>query len=451
MNRISAGWARFGAGVAAIATTALIGVPSVAYAADALPDLSISFDHEPVAEIDNGDMFLGTYVYNYGQAPATAVTLTFDLSKASDDVVASVPEGNEQCKLADKKVTCAIGQLDESQVLDVYPLVLASRAGAKIGPAGEISATIDGAEDDANPADDTVTFPVTVKASGADLAVYADDLNTAKTPVGPGGKLPLHGLVVNKGDSDATDATVTLNFPTYATVAEYYSDCDYQSYYPDAIQSGTYIYGPTQVVCPLPTLEPDSGLFLFDPVTGESVFNVIFGKNMPGPDENYAYLEAQVGGDAVAAKKAKKVTGKGGSFADALAKLQASASKAKRAAALDETDQDDNYAPFRFWSKKNTLDVRVSTKPISGTVGQTVNLPYEIVNDGPSDGGGPSVLITAPSGTVLLPSEWCWTDGSDVRETLAESKKLRCNFESEFPSVFSGYGKLARQRRHDLR
>jgi hypothetical protein len=404
-------------GVAGLAATALIGAPTVPHAADSLPDLSVPFDRDPVAEVDNSGAMVGVYGYNNGEAAASAVTLTLDLSKLSDAVVATVPEWNGQCELEDTTVTCAVGGLEPGQTGDIAPLILASRTGAAVGPAGEVSVTVDGAEDDANPADDTTTFPVTVIASGPDLVVAADDLNTEKNPVGPGDKVPFHGAIGNEGDTAATDATITLNLPTSTTVVERYSDCTYVDYFPNDI-GGEYVYGPGQVTCPLPvTLEPNEALLLFDPETGDSLFTLTFGRNLPGADQNFGSFEARLADEARAAKGAKRVAGNGPSFAAAVAKLkkktQASTSAlAKRKSALREIDESDNYASFSYWSKKNTLDVRVNAKAISGKVGQTVNLRYEIVNQGPSDGGGPSVLITAPSGTVLLPADWCWTDGT---------------------------------------
>ena len=443
MTRFSRVRAVLGTGVAVLAAAALMGAPTAALAADALPDLSLAFDHEPVAEIDNSGQTVGVYVNNYGEAPATGVTLTLDLSKLSGDVVATVPEWSEQCKLAGTTVTCVVGDLAAGQYADIAALALASRTGAAIGAAGEVTATVDGAEDDANPADDTTTFPVTIKASGPDLVVAANDLNTAKTPAGPGDVVPFLGAVGNEGDTAATDATITLGLATYATVAERYSDCTYTDYFPHD-QGAPYVYGPSEVTCPLPTLEPNEGLLLFDPQTGESVFNVTFGRNMPGPEENYGSLMAGLADEAVAAKGVKSVKGTGPSFAAALKKLQASKSAAAaRKSELKELDESDNYASFHWWSKPNKLDVRVTAKPVTGEVGQTANLTYSIVNDGPSDGGGPSAVITAPSGTVLLPDEWCYTDGTE-HEQRPESTKLRCNFESEFPSVASGNGTITR-------
>ncbi|WP_433303964.1 peptidase [Actinoplanes sp. CA-030573] len=445
MKRTFAAWARVGTGIAVVATSALLGAPTAAHAADPLPDLSVSFDRDPVAEIDNSGTTVGVYLYNNGEVPATAVTLTLDVSKLSEAVTAAVPESNDQCALEAATVTCRIGRIDPLVTQHLYALDLASRAGAPIGPAGEVTVSIDGAEDDANPGDDSTTFPVTVIASGPDLAVVADDLNTAGDPVGPGDEVPLLAAVGNEGDTAAVGATITLDLQTSATVVERYSDCTYESYYPHA-PGGDYVYGPGHVVCPLPALEPGEDLLLFDPSTGESVFTVTFGKNMPGPDENYGHLSAQLAGESRLAEGARKAAGAGSSFAAAVKRLgeKAKASKsvpAKAKATLGEIDESDNWAEFRWWSKPNQLDVRVSAQPVTGTVGQTADLKYEIVNQGPSDGGGPSVLITAPAGTVLLPAEWCWTDGTE-HEQKPESARLRCSFESEFPSVASGFGRI---------
>jgi LPXTG-motif cell wall-anchored protein len=288
---------RDGDGTAALA---LSGAPTVALAADPLPDLSTSFDRDPVAEVDNSGATVGLYIYNYGEAPATGVTVTFDLGKLGNAVTASIPEWTEGCKLGKAALTCTVGRLDAGQTRHVQPLTLASRQGAKPGDAGSVEVTVAGAEKDANPGDNSTSFPVTVIASGADLVASAADLNTKANRVGPGDTRPLYTAVTNEGD---------------------------------------------------------------------------------------------------------------------------------------------NYADFAFWSKKNTLDVAVTAPAVRGAVGETVDLTYEVVNKGPSDGGGPSVVITAPSGTVLLPAEWCYTDGTE-HASLPESAKLRCNFESEFPTVASGGGRI---------
>ncbi|MCZ7438552.1 peptidase [Micromonospora sp. WMMC241] len=444
MRSLTARWPRLAAGAALLATTALFAPSAPAHAADELPDLFVSFDRDPVAEIDNSGTTIGMYVYNYGQADATGVTVTLDLSKLSSDVVPSVSDWDDTCKLAGEKVTCTVGRLAAGQVDTIYPLSLASRTGATPGDAGSVSVTIAGAQDDANPGDDTTTFPVTIVASGPDLVAAADDLNDNAHPVGEGDRVPLRSGVLNEGDSPATDFTIRVDLPTGATFVERYSDCTYVNYYPKNVGL-PYVYGPSQVTCTVPlTLKPGEGLLLFDEETGASLFNITFGRNLPGPDENWASFSTALAGEAEAAKKVASTKGSGPSFAAAAEKLHAKAVRAglaKRAVVERELDESDNYADFQFWSKKNTLDVAVTAPPVKGAVGQTVELGYEVVNNGPSDGGGPGVIITAPSGTVLLPNEWCYTDGQPGK-TLPESAKLRCNFESEFPSVASGYGRI---------
>jgi hypothetical protein len=120
---------------------------------------------------------------------------------------------------------------------------------------------------------------------------------------------------------------------------------------------------------------------------------------------------------------------------------KAGLARQRAAIQAQELDESDNFANFAVWSKANKLDVAVSVPAVEGAVGDTVDLTYEIVNNGPSDGGGPGAVITAPSGTVLLPAEWCYTDGTD-NEQKPESAKLQCHFESFFPTTASGLGKI---------
>jgi LPXTG-motif cell wall-anchored protein len=363
----------------------------------------------------------------------------------SDDVVAGVPDWVEQCKLEGETITCAVGSLDPGQTVDVTALTLASRVGAKVGEAGEITAAADAAEDDAYPDNDSVTSPVTIIASGPDLIVAADDVTTAKDPVGAGDTRPFYAAVGNQGDSAATNATIALDLPTGATVVERYSDCKYTTYYPKATNSDGYIYGPGNIVCPLPTLEPGEGLLLFNPETGESAFHVLFGRNVSGPEKHSGSLQAALPEQTLAAKGVQRVAGDGPSFAAKLKELQqkpvASAKASpKQKTALREIDESNNFADFSFWSKKNTIDIRVTAQPVAGKVGQTVDLTFEVANLGPSDGGGPSVLITTPSGTVLVPGKWCQSVGSDL--THPGPSKWGCFYESEYPTVHSGAGTI---------
>ncbi|GAB3950469.1 peptidase [Micromonospora vulcania] len=444
MNRKQARWSRLATTAAVLATATVFSTPPAALAAEALPDLFVSFDREPVAEIDNSGTSIGTYVYNYGEAIATGVTVTLDLSKLSDSVTATVSDWDDTCKLADSKVTCTVGVLEAGQIETIYPLSLASKTGAKPGDAGSVTVTIDGAEDDMNPGNDTTSFPVTIVPSGPDLVAAVQNVNDENNRVGAGDTAPLYAGVGNEGDTAATNFTVRVSLPTGATFVERYSDCTYTDYYPNA-KGKPYVYGPSEVSCVVPlTLEPGDGLLLFDDETGESLFNLTFGRNLDGPAERWGLFDVALAGQERAAKNSHRAKGTGASFTDAVRELQAKGAKAdlkKQRAAQRELDESDNYADFAIWTKKNTLDISVTAPAVKGAVGQTVNLAYEIVNNGPSDGGGPSVLITAPTGTVLLPADWCYTDGTE-HEQLPESAKLRCNYESEFPSTASGWGRI---------
>ena len=439
--------ARVAAGVVVLAAAVLGGAPIAAYAADALPDLQVSFDRDPSAGINNSGDYFGVYVQNQGEAPASAVVLTIDLSKLSDDVVAGVPDWIDQCKLQAKTITCAVGSLDPGQTVDVTALTMASRVGAKIGAAGEITATADAAEDDAYPDNDSDTFPVIIIASGPDLVVAAEDVTTDKDPVGRGDTRPFHGAVANQGDTAAVGGTISLDLATGATVVERYSDCQYISWYPKASTTDGWVYGPGNITCPLPTLEPGDGLLLFNPETGESLFHLLFGRNLSGPEEHYGSLQASLPDETVVAKGVQRVAGNGPStFAAKLKELQQkpvapAKASAKQKAALREADDGNNFADFSFWSKKNTIDIAVTSPPITGRPGQTVDLKYEVDNLGPSDGGGPSVLITTPSGTTLVPGQWCVSIGSE--RSHPAPTQWRCFYESEYPTIHSGYGKIA--------
>ncbi|NMO55677.1 peptidase [Actinoplanes sp. TBRC 11911] len=425
---------RIGAGLAVLAAAALIGTPTVAYAAVPLPDLAVSFAPSAV-EVGADGATVSAHVSNGGAVAASAVTLTLDLRKLSDAVVASTSDS--RCTLKDEKVTCALGGIAAAGVVDVPALAL-ERNGDAVGPAGTVAASVDGAEEDATPANDTASLSVTTAASGAELVVGAEDINTSATPVGPGDTKPFHGLVFNQGDTAATGATMTLDLRGFGAVAERYTDCTYVDDFPHDT-GGEFVYGPDRVTCPLPELNPGAGLLFFNEKTGESAFNVQFGRNLPGPDSLSGAFSIQPGtGTSAAPQTLAKQPGP--TFAEALARLQpATTARAQRVAVTDDLK---STAAFQVWTKANTLDVRATAAPVSGTAGQTVTLTYDVVNQGPSDGGGPNVLITAPSGTVLLPAKGCWTDGTDhVRR--AESAKLRCTVDGRFPAVASGSGKVS--------
>ena len=224
-------------------------------------------------------------------------------------------------------------------------------------------------------------------------------------------------------------------------VVERYQECTYESHWRGTALPG-YVYNPSTVTCVLPgEIAPGDGVLLFDPETGESAFTVAFGKNLAGPDEVPGSFEVALASSAELAGAGKRSTGK--SLTAVVRGLNPK--PVRRAAALDglaEENDANNLAEFSVFTKANKLDLAVTTQPVTGAVGDTVELSFTLVNNGPSDGSGPSVLITAPAGTVLLPSEFCHTPGGDEGQQQPESPQLRCNYERLFPSGLAGLNKL---------
>ena len=231
------------------------------------------------------------------------------------------------------------------------------------------------------------------------LVVSVSDLNTPQSRVGGGDRRPIRAEIRNEGTEPVEVPNFSLSVGEGSTIAGGFGDCTFQDYWPDD-EGAPWAYGPSEVTCQVGrTLAPGESLPLVD-AAGKPAFTATFGRNLWGPYQFYGSL--WITGDD------------GGTIVS-----------------------DD----FNFWSRRNTLDVAVTVPPVRGNVGDTVDLTFRVVNHGPSDGGGPGALITAPSGTVLLPSEWCWTEGTP-HEQLPESRQVRCSFEGYFPTIHSGYGRV---------
>jgi hypothetical protein len=236
----------------------------------------------------------------------------------------------------------------------------------------------------------TVPTPAQADDPRPTIVVTAADLNTPGTRVGGGDSRPLRAEIRNEGDAPATGLTYTISLTDGTRLSGPAEGCTYTDYWPDD-EGDPWAYGPSEATCTVDSLAPGESLPL--------AFTVSFGRNMWGPDQFYGYISVPL---------------------------------------------DDDYlsADFSWWSKRNTHDVAVTVPTVRGSVGQTADLTFTVVNYGPSDGGGPDVLVTAPRGTALLPTEWCWTEGTP-HEQRPESRQVRCNFESFFPTVHSGYGRVS--------
>jgi len=430
---------RIGAGLAAVVTAAFAAVSTPSPAAAAALDLSVHFGID-VAEVDNGGTHINAWLYNYGDADASGVTVTFDFGDLRD-VDPEMPDYTDSCEEEGAVVTCNAGVLPAGGGGDVFiPFYLTSEQGAEPGPAGKVTTVIKGTAPDGSTQSNTVELPVTIVASGADLVALADDLNTPEKPVGPGDVLPIPSGIFNEGDSTAKGWFVRIQLTTGATFVEEYEDCTYDGIWPGEHPEG-YVYGPSQVLCTAPDVElpAGQGLLFADPETGESLFNATFGKNLRGPEQLDGMVEVGLIEDLAndrAARTARK--GKGTSFADAVAALQTTS----RSKALRELDTEDNVVWFNFWSKANSHDFSVTTTPVSGAIGETVKVPFTVVNNGPSDGAAGWTFV-APAGTVFVPGEtngfWCYFH-DESGAPVDELRTVGCSNESEWPSTASGRG-----------
>jgi hypothetical protein len=231
---------------------------------------------------------------------------------------------------------------------------------------------------------------------------------------------------------------VRLQVPNGSEIVEQYEDCTYTDYYGGESSDG-YVYGASEVVCTAPlTLQPDDGFLLYDPDSGKTLFSALFGKNLPGPEDVDGYFEVGLIDDlASPSTRAQVRKGTGRVFADAVTGLQR---KAGAAAATRETDTSDNAADFTVWTKPNTHDFSASSKKVTGAIGDTVTVPYTLVNNGPSDGGA-NWRIVAPSGTVLVRGDdgLCYFLDDDGKQTN-ELTSVVCSTEGWWPAKASGRG-----------
>jgi LPXTG-motif cell wall-anchored protein len=431
---------RLAAGAAAlvVAASASASISSPALAAG--PHLELSYDS--LGEVDNSGRLVGAYAYNWGDEPASDVTMTFDATGLRD-VDISVPDWIDHCQLEGRIVTCQIPGLAPEHTEWLYVFELKSKQQSKPGPAGTVKGTMHAFGPDGAEYTGGGDLEVTIVESGPDLVASTADINSADDPVGGGDVRPIAAAIYNDGDTPTGDWYVQIWVPTGAGIVEQYSDCEYRDWWPGEHPAG-YVYGPNVVTCPAPAdLDPlgvGEGL-AFVNETGESLFHVAFGKNLPGPEESGGAVEVGLIEDLESERAPKKLTRNGSSgrtFADAVAELK----PATRAASRREANTDNNWAHFAIWTKPNKHDFAVTAEPVSGSIGDIVEIPYTVINNGPSDGGA-SWTFKAPTGTVLVRDDdddapWCYfldENGAHVKEL----PEVSCSTEGEFPAKASGY------------
>lgn len=432
---------RLAASAAALAVAASVGALISPPALAAGPELHISYS--TLGEVDNSGGLVGAYAYNWGDQAASDVTMTFDASDLRD-VDIRVPDWIDECDANGPVVTCKLAGLAAEHTELVRVFELSSRKQAKTGPAGTLKGTIHAFGPDGAEYTGSGDLDVVIVESGPDLVASTADISGEDDPVGSGDVRPITAGIYNDGDTPTGEWYVRISLPTGAGIVEQYSDCEYGDSWPGEHPDG-YVYGPNSVTCPAPPeLEPlgaGEGIEFID-AEGTSLFHAVFGKNLRGPVENSGSVEVGLIDNLQGSRSPKSLTRDGSAektFAAALADLKPTA----RAGILGEDNIENNWAVFSFWTKPNMFDFTVTAEPVSGSIGDIVEIPYTVVNNGPSDGGA-GWTFKAPTGTVLVADEdhnsppWCYffdKDGNPVEEL----PEVTCSTESEWPAAASGY------------
>jgi len=426
---------------ATVAGLALAAIPGPGYAA-ASPQPALSLTAVTTATIDTLGTPLGFQLANRGEAPATEVTVTYDGSRLTDDVVISLADTATGCQLAEKVVTCPHADLAPGQDDTVESIVLASRPNAAPGDAGDLTVVLAGTGPDGTATSSRLSVEVT-KRPDPDLAVSVEDLGSTEEPVGSGETHPVRATIINRGRTEARDIRLTLTLPLGSTFVERYEECDYTGG-----RSGTppdgYVYGPTTMRCVLPvSLPPGYLVRLFAPQGDEALFHVAVGANLPGPQRHTASVEVDAPAAAEPSDAARSTAAAEPSpLAERIAALPGDVEPwaTPRSGPADGAELA-TRAEFAIWSKPNTHDFAVEAGAVTGAVGDTVEVAYTITNRGPSDGAA-TWWIVAPRGTVLLPSEWCsFTD--EQGKPAAELTSVDCGTGQPWLAEASGAGTVS--------
>jgi hypothetical protein len=369
-------------------------------------------------------------VVNFGEAPAENATLTIDFA-ALTGMTLTFPAG---CTVAASSAVCPLGTIDPTESESV---AIKATAGDTPGSAG--AATLTAASDlpDANIESNLAEVYGFVSDPTYDATVSLLPPNDESSPAGPGDELPIQMAVTNNGSQAMPSLQVIVRAPSGSSLSPIYDDCEYEDYFNfDSAVGGEY--GPSQATCEAPIeLLPGETLALFDPTTETSVFSMVFGTNVEGPGSFYSYVAADA--IPVASAAAMNAAKRSGTFAAAVMAVQRSTEThwPRVTTALQDADTSDNSADVEVFTAANPTDLAVEAAPAAGRVGETTTIHFVITNNGPADGGGPNLLITAPTGTVILrgtsPGSCYGFVGGAFDPDWTESTEVLCSFESYFP------------------
>ncbi|HWG97883.1 MAG TPA: LPXTG cell wall anchor domain-containing protein [Pilimelia sp.] len=420
-----------------LTTGAVAAAPTVAHAdhPDA-PDLTVT---SPQARhgvtVHQSGAAVTFVVHNEGKVDAEKVTLTVTPHVDTARVTTSLNPAAGNCALAGQAITCRWDRVRGGQRIELSPLRLALVPGARPGTAGWVDGRAFGEDAEADPHEHTNYTEVEVIAGGPgpDLVALAEDANDPQRRVGPGDRAPVVGEVRNAGDRPAAGFRLSLSMGPGVGFAERHAECTYST--PRRAQEGS-LYDAGGVDCVLPLrLEPGEGVRLHDEQPRESLFNLIFGENLMGP----AALRGSL--SVLPLTEAEAAAATPGALTRALAArrtARAGAAPARAATGYDR-DKSNNTAHFRVFTRPNATDVSITAEPAT-RVAQGLHVGMVLRNHGPADTRSPIVEVTAPSGTLVVPTAHCRAPGAPA-DSRAPARVVRCtNLDDEFLTAHSIFG-----------
>lgn len=205
-----------------VATGLVLSAAAPAYAQDAQADVQISLTGTTIADGVAGK-FGKLTLSNNGPDAASGIEFTYDLTNLDTskvDLVLEdcVPDGGIAVCIIDPDGLANGEHVNFIDFLQVVP--------GATGDAGSITMSITHDGTDPDPANNTVTAPVTIGGTGPDLLVIAPDVHNEAdvenfevldTPVVPGSDALVEIFVANQGAEDAVGIEISLSLPEHVT------------------------------------------------------------------------------------------------------------------------------------------------------------------------------------------------------------------------------------------
>jgi uncharacterized repeat protein (TIGR01451 family) len=377
-------------------------------------DLAVSVAGSAVVE-EAGKPFL-IRLHNNGPAAATGIRLTIDTGDLNAKKLdMQLPTERDGCRVdSPTKVVCVLADIPaggNDNGLSLTGVLISSIKGS--GKAGSFTVSATSGTTDPNPANNTVTTPVSVVAGGIDLLAYGQDVYSSvegTEPVKPGKTGEFLWLLTNAGATPIRGITYTITLPPYLTFAKHEKGCEYSRN--DTVAKCTF---PKAVVKP-------GEAFLRKNGTLPAPTKVKLATSAPGP---MAITGGVLTGRGLREGEAPPpdISALGAAAADDTGVLSA----AEAAKAIETTkkkhkdiDPTDNAVPFSVFTAKNHADLSVKVTEARGQVGDTVQVRLTVKNAGPADAPQTKVKVVAPGGTEFTSVDSSCKPTTAGREYLCE-------------------------------